>query len=229
MRREIRTRLHLGRQALLVAVTLLSAITLPAEIIDGVAAVVGLKAVTHSEVDRELRLEALFNLIEVDQSPTNRTTALSRLIERRLIRQDLDLADFLVANPSDIDERMREFRPMRFVAGRDFPAALLHYNLSEQECREFLSEQISFERYVAFRFKTGLDATDQEIANYYQTVYSPQQKLLGATLEPLDDISKRIGQVLVELQADRMLDVRIRELRALTRIEILDPEFGGPQ
>ena len=59
MRREIHTGVHLRRQALLVTVTLLSAITLRAEIIDGVAAVVGLKAVTHSEVDRELRLEAL--------------------------------------------------------------------------------------------------------------------------------------------------------------------------
>lgn len=229
MRREICTGVHFGRQALLVVATLLSAITLSAEIIDGVAAVVGSKAITHSEVDSELRLEALFNLIEVDPSSANRTTALSRLIERRLIRQDLDLADFLVADPTDIDERMLEFRPMRFVAGRDFPAALLHYNLTEQQCREFLAEQISFERYVAFRFKTGLDATDQEIANYYQTIYSPQQELLGATLQPLEDISRRIGQVLVELQADRMLDVRIRELRALTRIEILDPELRGPQ
>ncbi len=211
------------------ATILLSSIAVVAEMIDGVAAVVGSKAVTHSEIARELRLEALFNLIEVDQSPANRNAALNRLIERRLVRQDLDLADFLLADPAAVDSRMREYRGMRFAGGRDLQASLLHYGLLEQECRDFVSEQISFERYVAFRFKTGLDATDAEIADYYQAIYRRQQEQLGATPEPLDEVAERIGEVLVELQADRLLDVRIRELRALTRVEILVSDLGGSQ
>ena len=41
---------------------------------------------------------------------------------------------------------------------RDFEAALRHYALTEEDCRSFLVESIAFERYVAFRFKTGLNA-----------------------------------------------------------------------
>ncbi len=229
MRRGFNSRLQRwGRRAAIGAV-LPAAMGMHAEIIDGVAAKVGLKAVTHSEIDREIRLVGLFNATEADASVAGRRRALQRLIERRLLRQDLDQANFLIADPREVEERMRELRAMRFAEGMDFPAALRHYRLTAPECRDFLSEQIGFERYVAFRFKTGLDAADEEIEDYYETVYAPQQRRLVGTPEPLPEVSERIEQFLIELQADRLLEERVRELRALMRVEILAPELRAPR
>ncbi len=217
-----------GRRAAIGA-ALLAAVSLRAEIIDGVAAVVGSKAVTHSEIDRELRLVGLFNATEADASAAGRRAALQHLIERRLIRQDLEQTNFLAVDPREVEERMRELRAMRFAGGRDFPAALRRYGLTARECRDFLSEQIGFERYVAFRFKTGLDAADAEIEDYYETVYAPLQRQLGRTPEPPAEIAERIERILIELQADRLLEEQVRELRALTRVEILAPELREPR
>lgn len=217
------------RRAASIAALLLAAAGGRAEIIDGVAAAVGPRAVTHSEIDRELRLAALFNETEADASPAGRRAALHRLIERRLIRRDMDRVNFPTADPPAVEERMRELRAVRFAGGRDFPAALRHYGLTARECRDFLAEQIVFERYVAFRFKTGLDAAEDEIEDYYETVYAPQRRRLGETPEPLAEVAERIGRILIEMQADRLLEERVREMRALTRVEILARELREPR
>lgn len=221
--------LHRRRRAAAAAALLLAAAGARAEIIDGVAAAVGAEAVTHSEIDRELRLAALFNATEADASAAERRAVLQRLIERRLIRRDMDRAAFLAADRQEVEARMRELRAMRFAAGRDFPAALRHYGLTARECRDFVAEQIDFERYVAFRFKTGLDAAEEEAENYYRAVYAPQQRRLGRTPEPRERVSERIERILIELQADRLLDERVREMRALTNVKILAPELMEPR
>lgn len=229
MRRCFANRLRRYGHGAATGVLLFAAGALNAEIIDGIAATVGSKTVTHSEIKRELRLEGLFNAIEMDTSASNRRTALQRLIERRLIQQDIDLASFLIAGPEEVEEQMRELRAMRFAAGRDFPAALQHYGLTVPECRDFLAEQISFERYVMFRFQTGLDATSEEIKNYHETVYSPRQQQLGEDPEALDEVSERIRRILIESRVDRLLDERVRELRTLTRVAILATELRAPR
>ncbi len=207
---------------------LLAVMSARAEIIDGVAAVVGAKAVTLSEIDRDLRLVGLFNAAEADMSAAGRRAALWRLIERRLIQQDIGQANFLNAEPEEVEERMRELYGLRFAAGRDFPAALRRYGLTARECRDFLSEQIAFERYTALRFKTGLNASGEEIEDYYETVYAPRQRQLGATPEPLAAVSARIEQILIEGKTDRLIEERIKELRALTRVEILASDLREP-
>ena len=225
MRRGFSSRLQRWGRLAAIAAMLPAAVGLGAEIIDGIAATVGAQAVTHSEIDREFRLVGLFNATAADASAADRRAALQRLIERRLLRQDLDQANFLAAAPLEVERRLQELQAMRFAAGMDFPAALRHYGLTAQECRDFLAEQIGFDRYVAFRFKTGLDASEEEIEDYYETVYAPQQRRLGGAPAPPAEVSERIGRILIELQADRLLEERVRELRALTRVEILAPEL----
>lgn len=200
---------------------MLAGTSLGAEVIDRIAAVVGYEAIALSEIDMESRLEALLNRTPAAPSQAYREQLLERLIDRRLILQDLTTTPFLTAQPEEIEDQMRSLRTQEYLGGRNFPDALQHYGLTEADCRTYLSERIGFERYVSFRFKTGLDADLEAAREYYRDEYEPRLRALGEPAEPFDEVVEEISQIVVERRANALLDQRLRALRAATRIRVI--------
>lgn len=209
---------------------MLAGVPVGAEVIDRIAAVVGYEAIALSEIDMEARLEALLNRTDSDPSQAYREQLLERLIDRRLILQDLTTTPFLTAQPEEIEDQMRELRTQEYLGGRNFPEALQHYELTEADCRAYLSERIGFERYVSFRFKTGLDADLEAARAYYLDEYEPRVRALGEAAKPFDDVAEEISRIVVERSANALLDQRLRALRAATRIQVIAASGGvqGP-
>lgn len=209
---------------------MLSGAPLGAEVIDRVAAVVGHEAIALSEIDMEARLEALLNRTSPAPSQAYREQLLERLIDRRLILQDLTATPFLTAQPAEIEGQMRALRTQDYLGGRNFPDALQHYDLTEADCRAYLSERIGFERYVTFRFKTGLDADLEAARAYYREEYEPRVRALGEPAQPFDDVAEEISRIVVEREANALLDQRLRTLRAATRIQVIaaSGDMQGP-
>lgn len=216
------------RAAMLAAIAL-AIPALRAEIVDRVAAIVGSEVITLSQVRTQLHMVALLNQTEPASLEAGGQAALRRLIDRRLVMQDLALRPFLLAPADEIEGPLEALRAGIFAGGRDFSAALLHYGLTEDDCRAFLSEQASFERYVSFRFKTGQEVSPEAVEAYYRNEYSAEQAALGATVEPLGSVQGLLSEKLAEIQANMLLDQRIMELRALTRIEILAFAAAGAE
>ena len=201
---------------------------LGAEIVDSVAAIVGSEAITMSQVRSQLQMVALLNHVAPDSLDAGGETALRRLIDRRLVMQDLALTPFLLSPPEKIEGHLEALRTQTFAGGRNFRAALAQHGLTEDDCRSFLGEQASFERYVSFRFKSGQDVSREAVEAYYRSEYVPGQAALDATVEPLESVQAQIAEELAERRANILLDQRIKELRALTRIEILAFKDGRP-
>lgn len=198
------------------------------EIVDRVVAIVGTEAVTLSEIDLELRLEALFSESEPAGLGNRGEEVLRRLIDRRLVMQDLSLTPFLQVRAAEVDRQVEQLRNQRFLGGRDLEAALRHYRLTLEECRSFLKEQIAFERYVTFRFKTGLAASRQAIETFYRDEYLVLQRERGEPAAPLGEVSDLISRIVVERRATELLEARLLELRSLLRIESrLGPAKGA--
>lgn len=191
------------------------------EILDRVAAVVGTEAITVSEIDTDLRLEALLNRTELGARSQRNNEVLQRLIDRRLVSQDLAIAPFLQAQPEEVEEQMEQLRRDQFLDGRDFAAALRHYGVTEADCRKFLEERMGFERYVAFRFETGLEAETAAVEAFYRDEYAAGQRAMGQPVEPLEAVAETISRILVARQANVLLERRLQELRVLRRIKIL--------
>lgn len=197
------------------------------EILDRIVAIVGIEAITFSQVDDELRLEAMLNRETMDRVPEASRDALRRLVDRRLVLQDLAVTPFLFAQPAESERQVRQLRAQTYLDGRDFAAALAHYGLTEEDCRAFIEERIGFERYVSFRFKTGLDAEPAAMESHYRDEYSRLQREQGEPVEPFESVSGRISRILLERQANQLLEERLKELRTLSRIEIL--AFSGAE
>ncbi len=209
------------RAAAMAAAGLLAGFGLRSEIIDRVVAIVGTEAVTLSEVRAELGLEAMFAEAEVEDFSKGSDAALGRLIDRRLIMQDMTLTPFLMPATEEIESELSNLRADRYLGDRDFAAALSHYGLTESDCRSFLEQRIAFERYVSFRFKTGLSAGRSEIEAYYRDEYLPGIRLRDGQPAPLEQVAEEVSEVIVERRASELLELRLLELRSINRIETM--------
>ena len=192
-----------------------------AEIVDRIAAIVGPEAITQSEVDDELRLAAMLNRTHLQHAPEAVEDALRRLIDRRLIQQDMVATPFLLAEPSEVETELRHLREATFVDGKGFSAALSHYDLTPEDVRANVKERIAFERYVSFRFKTGLDVDAEDLVSYYRDEFAALQRERGQPVEPFAAVSEAIAEILTERRASELLTQRMRELRALTNVRVV--------
>ena len=191
-----------------------------AEVIDKTVAVVGAQAVTASEVGQQVALEALSEGRPADYSDPNRREVLQRVIRQRLVMQEMAVANFVGAGDEDLRvqlERQRQF----FGGATQFRESRAKYGLSEQEVADFLRRQLDFERFIDFRFKTGLVPPRADVVAYYKDVYLPALERINR-IETIEQAYPVIEQTLIEQRINPMLENWIREVRARTRIEILD-------
>lgn len=202
---------------------LLAAPGLCAETVDRVAAIVGNQVIALSEIDLELRIEAMLSDSDFSGVGSRQDEVLQRLIDRRLVLQELSLTPFLLVQQEEIDKQVEQLRSERYLGTMDFATALKYYRLTEEDYRAYLTETIAFERYVSFRFKTGLSPSRSAIEQFYHSEYRPTQQLLGTPVAPLAEVSDSVRQILIERRANLLLEERVLELRALTRVELLLP------
>lgn len=211
-----------------VALLLLATDGLRTEVVDRIAAVVGSTAIAFSEIEVELRLGALLARVPLQMTAASRGRALTRLIERRLVLEDLKLTPFLRVQRQEVDAQLEEIRAESYLDSMDFAAALRHYGVTEQDCRSFLEARLSFERYIAFRFMTGLHPKPAELEAYYEAEYAARHASRGTSPAPFEAVAGEIRRILIERQANALLDERLKELRALTRIRILAVSLEAP-
>ncbi len=122
------------------------------EIIDRVAAIVGRQMITWSEVQREARLEAYFNGSPApgrlaDESPEYREV-LERLIEQRLIRQEMDQARFPEADDSEAKEWLGHLGGVR--------AKPADYGLREADLLEYGRRLARTDKFLELRFNRSV-------------------------------------------------------------------------
>ena len=137
------------------------------------------------------------------------------------------VANFVGAGDEDVRVQLERQKQLFGGASR-FRVSLEKYALSEQEVADFLRQQLDFERFIDFRFKTGLVPSRADVAAYYKEIYLPALERINRT-ETIEQAFPVIEQALVEQRINPMIENWIREVRARTRIEILEAalEPGG--
>ncbi len=196
---------------------------LRAEILDKVVAVVGKNVITASEVAQQLRLESFINQRPADNSTQARSLALRRLIDQSLVSQEMLVTSFLGASDEQIEQELAASRGQEFPNGKSFHDALKAYNLSEEDLRDFLRRQLNMLRFIDFRFRIGMEVSEDEIKSYYENSYTPQVRLVEAGVtEPLEEVRGQIREIVAQQQVDTLLDDWLKRVRATSRIDIAE-------
>jgi hypothetical protein len=122
-------------------------------VLDRVAVVVGNKAITETEVLREVRLTELMNGEPLDTGPQQRKAAAERLVDQQLIRNEMATGTYPMPADDEADDMLSDFRQQRFTTEVQYRAALTQYGVTEADLKEHLLWELAAIRFTDLRFQ----------------------------------------------------------------------------
>lgn len=199
-------------------------------VLDQVVAVVNNRAILSSDIDDELRLSAIEPLANPNDKP-NAKTALEQLISRTLIQQQIRQEDEEAAQTSadDVQARLAELRknlPLCVQANCTTDAGwkkfLEEHHLTDDQVKDYLRRRLEILSFIETRFRQGIRISPEDVESYYRDKLLPQYKD-NAKAPPLDEVSARIEELLLQQQVNSLFTAWLENLRKQGDVEILDP------
>jgi hypothetical protein len=197
--------------------------------------VVNNQAILDSDIDDEIRLSVL-DPGRVGLGVLTRARALDQLIGRDLIQQQIRQEDLESAEPTqaEVDARLSQIRSQLPSCVRShcstpdgWKTFLDLHNLTEERVEAYLRYRVEILRFIEQRFRQGINVQPQEIETYYNNTLLPQYPK-GEAIPPLDQVSARIQEILLQQQVNILFDDWLSNLRKQGNIEVLDPTIQDP-
>jgi peptidyl-prolyl cis-trans isomerase SurA len=199
---------------------------------DRVVAVVNRQAILASDVEDEMELSILDPTHDIREKMTEQQ-ALERLISRTLIQQQIrqEYQSPNATTPSEVASRLKEIRTelpacVRAHCETDagWKAFLTQHDLTPAEVEGYLRRRIEILNFIQMRFSQGIFITPQEIEEYYSGTLLPQYPA-GQKPPPLQQVSPRIEEILLQQRVNQVFDSWLANLRKQGQIEVLDPNI----
>ena len=209
-------------------------------VLDEVVAVVNNHPILASDVEDEIRL-AFLDVTHPGERALSRRRALEQLISRALVEQEIRQQDAEAAmpTPAEVDARMRELRKQLPVCAHrecatdaGWKSLLAEHGLTPERARAYIRYRMEIMRFIEQQFRPAIRISREEVESYYRDKLAPHYPSPSA-VPPLDTVSKRIEEILLEQQVTGLFDQWLTSLRRQGDVEILDPAFvqagGAPE
>ena len=198
------------------------------EVVDRMVAVVNKRVILESELDQARRVELLLQgkpLTDEKPAPQEMQALLDRLIDRLLLEQQITDPDILDPTPEEMAARIKEIRgQVPGAASEDgWKKVLAAYGLEQIDVEKHLISEFRVLRFLDLRFRKLVHVDKAEIAAYYQEKLLPELRRRGAPAPPLEEVSSKIENILVEQRMDEMLNEWLQTLRTQAHIEKILP------
>ena len=188
--------------------------SLQGEVIDRIAVVVGRHVITQSQLETEVRVTAFLEGQKIDLGELARKQAATRLINQTLIRREIELTRSPAPKPEEAAPLIDQARELR---GGTFARDLAEAGLQESDVAEHLLWQLTFLRFVQYRFQPGVNLGEDEVKTYYESQL-PRWASEGKAAPPMESIHKEIETLLTQRHVDQALDRWLSEQHVLTTI-----------
>jgi len=216
----------------------MAAVGAPATELDRVVAIVNGDLILDSDVDQDLRLDALEPYGESNAGRTKvelRTQAIERLINRDLILQqaklqpDESITDAAVSKELDgLRKNIPECKQYDCATQAGWEKLLASYGFTEAELQQRWRQRMVVLAFIEQRFRMGIKISPDEIQTYYTKTLLPQYAERHVTAPPVEAISDRIQEVLLEQRVTSLLNDWLQSLRAQGSIVLLHPGEDAP-
>lgn len=200
-------------------------------VLDRAVAVVNKQVILSSDLDDEIRL----SILEPDRGgELTPQQALEQLISRTLIEQQIREQDFQTVEPTpeEVDARVANLRKQlpacvheNCASGQGWENFLAAHGLTSARVQSYLRYRLEILGFIEQRFSQGIQITQQQIETYYHDTLLPQYKP-GETVPPLDQVSSRIQEILLQQQVNVLFDTWLTNLRQQGDVEVLDPALA---
>ena len=197
---------------------------------DRVVAVVNRQALLKSDLEDEMQLSVLDPSTNAHEKMTAQA-ALERMISRTLIQQQIqqEYQQATEPKPEEIAARLDEIRTelpacVRADCKSDagWAAFLKLHGLTPKQVEDYLRNRTEILGFIELRFRQGIRITPEEIETYYQGTLLPQYPT-GEKPPPLQQVSSRIEEILLQQRVNVLFDNWLSNLRKQGQIEVLDP------
>jgi len=199
------------------ALALLITTAARAEIVDRIVATVGRAVITDSMVRRSLRATALLARAPLNESPAVWEEARNRMIEQALVKEEIRISRYPVAQPDEVRASLDQVRA-QLGGDAQYANALREYRLTEDNLANDLGWRLSFARFLAYRFRPAVQITDEALLAFYAK-WTPE-----GVKPPFEEARERVEAAYAEAESVRFLDQWLREARQQTRIETFEPK-----
>ena len=191
------------------------------EIIDRIAASVGNRVITASDLDRELRVAAFQDGVKADFSAARKRAAAEAMIEQKLIQTELANSRYPLPDPAELATAIEQFKKTHFKDDQQYRAALAGYGISEEDFKELLLWQRTLLLFIQVRFETGVQLDAQDVEEYFTRTVKPAAEAAhpGQPVS-LEDYRDQIERTLTGQRADREMDTWLRDVRRRTNVVV---------
>ena len=203
----------------------LSAAAFPGELLDRVLVQVNSRIILQSDLETEIHLQKFMSgtpnarLAEADKE-----AALDRLIDRVLLKEEMQGIDLLPPSDPQIAAQITEIRKQIKEAESDegWRKLLAESGLTEDDIRDCVAEQVNTNLFLEAKFRPTLHVNNARIQSYYKDVLVPELKKKGAAVPPMQQVSAQIEQILAEQTLNELFIEWMKGLRNQARIRIVD-------
>jgi hypothetical protein len=188
------------------------------QLIDRVLARVGTIAVTMTDVRAAIEL----GLVDVKPGEDPQAVGLQRTIDRQLQLNEVARFSPPEPPPAAVAEEMAA---MRARVGARFDALAASTGLDDERIRQLARETLRIRAYIAQRFGTNAQATEDEARRYYDE--HPTDFMRDGVRMPFEEAEPIARQ---RASADRLratIDQWVRDLRIRSEIVIVGANTGG--
>lgn len=205
-----------------VALALLGASSLcrAGDVIDRIVAVVNRQVVLESELRFVMAYQCVAAQVEVqcDLGSGARKTALDRLIDQRLLEQQMPDGQISAAMAT-ADSASLSRQVQGRLSAQDWASRLGKYGLNEREVGMEAARQVVMLRFIDSRVRATVHIEQQDIEHYYNRVLLAQLPS-GSTAPELVEVAERIREILTQQEIDRQLAGWLHTLREQAAIRM---------
>lgn len=203
-----------------------------AEVIDRVVATVNGHVILLSDWEDSLRYEAFSSARPLDRmTAEDRKSALDRLIDQELLREQLQASDAQHASPEEVAQRVTEIRKQYPGAETEagWHALLDGYRLNQESVKNRVATELDLMRLVDARLRPAVTVDSKSIESYYNQELLPQLRQAGGQKVALADVTGKIKELLTQKKISQLLTTWLHNLRAGSEIraEALTGASGG--
>lgn len=195
-----------------------------ADIIDRIAVSVGNRVITTSDLDREIRVTAFLNGVKPDFTATGKRTVVDRMVEQKLIHNELESARYPVPSAADVEPELADFKKKYFPDEAAYQQGLQMAGITDPDVRDELLWQRTLLLFIDLRFRPGVQVSDQEVQDYFDKTVAPAARIAHPGETPkLEDYRNQIEDTLVGQRVDRDMDTWLQAARRRSQI-VYHPE-----
>jgi hypothetical protein len=199
---------------------------LRAETIDRIAVAVGNRVITTSDLERQIRVAAFLSGTEADFSGKGKRAIADRLVEQRLIQNEIETTHYVDPDTSAIEPALSEFIAKYFKDDGTYRVAVAKAGISDRDVREELMKERTVNAFIDVRFHPAVQVTEEQIQEYFDKTVAPAARA-SAPGEPvtIEQFRDQIERTLTGQQVDAEVERWMREARRRTAIVYHDEAF----